>query len=367
MCRFVIDLKAILDNFSKAKKKLCNGVKICAVVKANAYGFGAEKIAKLLENQTDYFAVARLSEFLKLKKIGIKAPILILSPLLESDMKIAIKSGAEIVITSTETLLCAIKFAKEYQVQAKVHLKVDTGMNRYGFKDVNEFKSALKMIKRCRWIKLIGVCSHFYASDDETVKKQLYVFEKFRKITIKAGFKPIFHIASSAKLGDNSCQCDMVRLGIDLYSSDNHAFETQVLQIKQINCGECVSYGGTFRAEKDMKIAVCGAGYADGVCRKLSGVGKVTVNGKIAKIVGRICMDCFMIDVTNLDVVVGDKVYIFGKMQESCVSVCDIAKMCDTIPYEIYTGISARVKRVYHWGQYAGNFRKISWQKTCKS
>lgn len=366
MCRFVIDLKGILGNFNKAKKKLSENVKICAVVKANAYGFGVEKIAKLLDNQADYFAVARLSEYLKLKKIGIKTPILILSPLLEQDMQIAIKNGAEITIASFEGLLCAINYAAEHNLCAKVHLKVDTGMNRYGFKDLKEFKDALKIIKKSKSVVLVGVYSHFYDVCKDVLDKQFAIFERFQIITLKYKFKPVFHMASSSTLSNKDYQLDMVRLGIDLYLSDRHLFETEILQIKNIKCGERVSYGGTFTAKCDMKIAVCAGGYADGISRKLSCCGEVIINGKIAKIIGRVCMDCFMANITDIDAKVGDKVLIFGKMQENSISVCEVARKCGTIPYEMYTGISSRVKRVYHWGQYAGNFRKISWQKTYK-
>ncbi|MBQ7467083.1 MAG: alanine racemase [Clostridia bacterium] len=366
MCRFLIDLKAILDNFNKAKKKLGSGVEICVVVKANAYGFGAEKIAKLLEMQADCFAVARMSEFLKLKEYKIKKPVLILSPLLKNDMKIAIKNGAEITIASIESLLFALSYAKEQNTVAKVHLKVDSGMNRYGFKDLKEFKEALKLIKRSKYARLVGVYSHFADNAFDSAKSQFETFEAFKKIVLKSGLRPIFHMASSLALANKDYQLDMVRLGIDLYLSDRHSFETEILQIKTIKSGEKVSYGGTFVAENDMKIAVCGAGYADGVSRKLSSLGEVIVNGKKAEIIGRVCMDCFMIDINNVDAKVGDKVLIFGKMQENFISVCDVAKKCDTIPYEIYTGISARVKRVYHWGQYAGNFRKIQGQKAYK-
>ena len=139
MCRFVIDLKAILNNFNCAKGKLCPGVKICAVVKANAYGFGSEKIAKLLDKKADYFAVARLSEFLRLKKIGIKTPVIILSSLLENDMKVAIKNGAELTVSSVESLKAVNDYAKSNKIIANVHLKVDTGMSRFGFNDLKEF------------------------------------------------------------------------------------------------------------------------------------------------------------------------------------------------------------------------------------
>ena len=274
-------------------------------------------------------------------------------------MKVAIKNGAELTVSSVESLKAVNDYAKSNKIIAKVHLKVDTGMSRFGFNDFKEFKTALKLVKKCEFISVNGVYSHFYDSDDETLEKQYVEFEKYRLLALKCKIKPIFHMASSSVLANKKYQFDMVRLGIDLYLSENHSFETNILQIKNLKAGDKVGYGGTFKAQKNMKIAVCGAGYADGVCRKLSVIGSVLIGDKIVPIVGRICMDCFMVDVSNIDAKVGDKVLIFGKMRENYISVCEVAHKCDTIPYEIYTNISSRVKRVYWWGDYAGNFRKI--------
>ena len=248
MCRFIIDLKAVLDKFNDTKKRLNDGVKVCAVVKANAYGFGIEKITKLLENRVDYFAVARISEFLKIKKNGIKTPVLILSPLLDKDLKIAIKNGAEITVNSLQIAENIENIAKQNNMHAKVHVKVDSGMNRYGFKDFKEYKETLKFIKKGKNIELVGVYSHFYDSAEDVTDGQFDVFEKYKKAALRSKLKPIFHIASSATLSNKKYQLDMVRLGIDLYLSDKHSLESRVLQLKDVKCGERISYAGTFVA-----------------------------------------------------------------------------------------------------------------------
>lgn len=352
MCEFVINLKEILRSFDKAKSFLSKKTKMCVVVKANAYGFGAPKICQLLNIKADYFAVARLSEFLKIENIA-KKPVLILSPLFENEMKVAIEKGAELSIDSIEMLICANKIAGAKHKIAKVHLVLDTGMNRFGIKQLSELERFLCVLKEMKNVRLIGAYSHVYdATDAENVKLQREKFIAFKEVIIKNGFNPIFHFASSVPLKDKENQFDMVRLGFDEYYSETakHMFVARVLETKQVFKGEKISYSGTFVASKDMKIAICSAGYADGLPRKMSNMGEVLICGQKVPIVGRVCMDVFMCDISNvLGAKVGEKVVIFGCQKESSISVCQVAEICDTIAYEIYTGITERVKRVYKW------------------
>ena len=352
MCEFVVNLKEILKSFDKAKSNLKKGVKVCTILKANAYGFGARKICGLLKLKTDYFAVARLSEFLKIRDLTTK-PILILSPLNQNEIKVAIDQGGEISVGSVDNLKLVSAVAKNKHKVAKIHIVLDTGMNRFGFKSFTELEKMLDMAKELKNIQIVGAYSHIYdASNQESTIKQRDKFLEFKYQIEKHGFKPIFHFANSEGLKNKENQFDMVRLGFDLYfsASDCHMFRANVLEIKNVMCGENISYSQAYSAPSDMRIAICSAGYADGVPRCLSSKGKVIVCGKEAKIIGRVCMDVFMCDISNIESVrVGDEVVIFGKQKQSSISVCQVAQNCDTIAYEIYTGISDRVKRVYKW------------------
>ena len=353
MCVFRVDLKEILNNFNKVKSILDKKTKICVVAKANAYGFGIKKICSLLKLKADYFAVARLSEFLKIKELDIKKPILILSPLLENDMKVAIAQGAEIEISNLFMLEMANKIASRKKTLAKVHLKLDTGMSRYGIKDAKELCVILDKLKCMKNVELIGCFSHLcYAENKDISEKQREKFIEFKNIVKKYGFDPIFHLANSCGLKDKRNEFDMVRLGFDLYNSKSskHSFEANIVEIKTIKKEEGISYNHEFVANKDMKIAVCSAGYADGVPRTLSNKAKVLIGNKQCDVVGNVCMDAFMANISEVcHAKVGDRVIIFGSDKENSISVCEMAQICDTIPYEIYTRISDRVKRVYKW------------------
>lgn len=352
MCEFVVNLKEILFNFNQAKAKLKQGVKICVVLKANAYGFGAGKICELLNLKADYFAVARLSEFLKIEKIA-KKPVLILSPLEEKSLKVAIEKGAEVCISSLKELLLANKIAYRKNKIAKIHIAIDTGMNRFGFKTQKEVKEALKLLCKLKNIKVVGVFSHMFDAKNATETEiQRKKFLEFKKLFEKRKLAPLYHFSSSGGLKDCENQFDMVRLGFDLYNSKKnlHSLQTKVATIKEVSKGEHIGYANGFIASKDMKVAVCLAGYADGVPRMLSNSGDVLICGVRTRIVGNVCMDCFMCDISEIqNVKIGDSAVIFGAQKESSISVCEIATKCDTIAYEIYTGISERVKRVYRW------------------
>lgn len=352
MCEFVINLKEILKSFDKAKSYLKPNTKICVILKANAYGFGARKICELLKHKADYFAVARLCEFLKIKELT-KKPILILSPLFENEIKVAIENCADISVGSIENLKQVNLIAKAKHKTAKIHIVLDTGMNRFGIKTTNELETMLNLISEMKNVQVVGAYSHIYDADNvESTKNQRHVFLNFKLIFDKFGLKPIFHFANSEGLKTKENQFDMVRLGFDLYFSNLclHRLSAKILEIKEVFEGENISYSSTFKATKNMKIAICSAGYADGVPRCLSNCGEVLVGGIKARIVGRVCMDVFMVDVSeNESVKIGDEVVIFGSQKQSSISVCQLAEKCDTIVYEIYTGISERVKRVYKW------------------
>jgi len=347
MCEFVVDTKEILLNLKKAKNKLNVGTKICAVVKADAYGFGVKKIYELIKDKVDYFAVARLSEFLELKSFGLEKPCLILSPLFGEDLELAISQNAEITVSSCENIIEISEIAKKYQTKARIHLKVDTGMNRFGFNSITEFKKAVKQIKTQEYISVVGLYSHlFNAKNKETTMRQRTRFVFYKKILNKMQIDCVCHLSSSKGIIDKQNHFDMVRLGFDLYHSDNHKLTCNVVEIKKIKKGETVGYDGDYQAKKDMLIAVCSIGYADGLFRTMK-KSYVLINGIKCKILGNICMDSIMVDISKKQININNKVLIFGKSKEKHISVCDLAKVCDTIAYEIYASISKRVKRIY--------------------
>ena len=370
MCKFVVSTNEILDNLNKTRAKLPLQTRICAVVKANAYGFGLNKICNLLKSGVDYFAVARLNEFLKFKELEINKPCLILSPLTLKETIVAVKNGAEITVDNVEQVEALVQVCFNSDLKAKIHIKFDTGMNRYGVKEAEILKIMLKKIQECDKVQLIGCYSHLYEGKNENINRiQRQKFVRFRDIVKSFGFKAIFHLANSEGLKDVLNCYNMVRVGYDLYTaqSSEHKFVCDIREIKVVKKGETISYNSSFKAKKDMLIAVCSAGYADGVNRLLSKKGFVLINGQKAKILGNVCMDCFMADITQINTKIGDEVVIFGKSKEMAISVCEVAQLCGTIPYEIYTSISDRVKRVYQWRNHANYYWKISGKKVVKS
>ncbi|MBQ3048070.1 MAG: alanine racemase, partial [Clostridia bacterium] len=333
MCKFIVCNNEILDNLKEVKNNVNKNTLICAVVKADAYGFGLSKMCKLLSSRVDYFAVARLSEFLKYKELKIEKPCLILSPLQETEIAIAVKRGAEVTIDSFESLEYLIQVCNKNNIKAKVHLKIDTGMNRFGIKSVEKLQKILQKIKENAVIELVGCYSHlFCAEKTQNNKKQNEIFKRYKEIVLSYGFCPVFHMSNSLGLNDKSLTYDMVRVGYSLYTkkqNSEHKFVCEVALVKKVFKGETVGYSKTFKAKKDMIIAVCNAGYADGVKRALSNKGKVIIKNQFCDIVGSVCMDSFAVDVTKLDKVKkGDEVILFGKVKEMSISVCDLAKIC---------------------------------------
>lgn len=369
MCRFIVNLSEILDNLKNIKNSIPKATKVCAVVKANAYGFGMRKICFLLKSSVDYFAVARLGEFLKFKSYEINKPCLILSPLDAKDSSIAIKNNAEITISSDSDIDFINKMAVKYNTTAKVHIKIDTGMNRFGLKSKEQFCYILDKIKCLPNVELVGVYTHLAeGTNTDSNLKQSNLFDEYVEITKSYGFNPIFHFSNSYGYKCYDKVYDMVRVGFSLYGEKDiseHRFVSVIKEVKHIKKGETIGYNRLFEAQNDMTIAVCEGGYADGVNFLWNLNGRVLINGEYARIVGRICMDSFMVDITNIKSAnINSSVLIFGKSKEKYISPCDIASSCGTITLNIYTSISNRVKREYEWRNYASYNRKIQRKKT---
>lgn len=362
-----INLDALGCNFDAVREMLPENMKILAVVKANAYGHGAIGVAKFLEDKADYLAVAATDEALELRKNGVNCPILILGHIPYGDYDNIVKFKITPTISDFYEAELLSKAAVKAGATAPLHIAVDTGMNRIGFKCDDASVEEIKKIKELPNIRIEGVFSHLAAADmlDKTyTKMQAERFDDFVLKLENAGINaPIKHLYNSAAIADLEKKYDMVRQGIILYGlkpSDEVEFnninvpqpvmsmKTRVVQVKTLLAGESISYGCTYTTEKETRVATLCAGYADGVTRVLSNNGEVLIRGKRAKIIGRVCMDQFMVDVTDIpDVEAGDTATIFGTDGEETISVDEIAKKANTINYEIICNINSRVTRVY--------------------
>jgi alanine racemase len=356
-----INLNAISHNLNYYKSKLAPKTKMMVMVKAFGYGNGGFEIAKLLEHhKVDYLGVAFADEGISLKNAGITVPIMVLNPETTSFSAI-IQHQLEPEIYSIKGLKAFLKIAEQKKLQHfPIHIKIDTGMHRLGFEEEN-LPELIQILKGNDAVQIKSVLSHMATSDDlkhdAFSKSQIALFEKLStQLQTELKIKPIRHILNTSGITNYPLAAyDMVRLGIGLYGISNDAEEQKELenvgtlksvisQIRTINAGESVGYGRRFIAETETKIATIPIGYADGIRRSWGqGAGYVTINGKKAKIIGSICMDMLMVDVSNIDCKEGHTVIIFGENP----TVNFIAKQLNTIPYEILTSISQRVKRVF--------------------
>ena len=359
-----VNLTAIHHNLNFYRSKLNQSTLILAMVKAQSYGGGIVEMAQFLETQhINYFGVAYADEGVTLRENGITKPIIVMNP--ESDaFNDIITNKLEPSIYSLEILDQFISTLIRHNIKAyPIHLKLDTGMNRLGFlkTDLNELTAQLKVQPE---VYIKSVFSHLSVADnleeEAFTNKQIKRFKSYsNQIQKELGYSYIEHIAnSSATLNYSNSHFNMVRIGIGMFGLvdgiyKNHledvlTFETQISQIKQISKGDSVGYGRTFIAKSQITIAIIPVGYADGLRRELSqGKWQFIINKQSAPIIGNICMDMCMIDITNLDCEVGQSVQIFGREN----SIVKMSKLLNTIPYEIISSISNRVHRIYTKGK----------------
>ncbi len=357
-----INLNAISHNLSYYRSKLQPETKLMVMVKAFGYGNGGFEIAKLLEHhKTDYLGVAFADEGISLKSAGIKLPIMVLNPEATSFPAI-IQHELEPEIYSLKGLSAFIEIAKEKNLRDfPIHIKIDTGMHRLGFEE-EQLPELIAALKTNASVKVKSILSHMAASDDlehhEFALEQIALFERLSAQMIsQLQINPIRHILNTSGIEHYpQAQYDMVRLGIGVYGISNDPAEQKFLetvgtlksvisQLRTIGKSESVGYGRRFIATKETKIATIPIGYADGISRHWGNqIGFVTISGKKAPIVGSICMDMLMADCTGIECSEGDRVIIFGESP----SVVFMASALQTIPYEILTSISQRVKRVFY-------------------
>ena len=358
--RLEISLPACLDNYKYFRSKLETSTKLLVLVKANAYGHGAVEFASLMVDAgADYLAVAYPIEGVELRDAGIKTPIMVLTAGTDFFNEI-IDNGLEPGIPNLSSLkaLCEV-LAERGVTDFPVHIKLDTGMHRLGFMS-EEIEELSAFLKNNTQVRVKSVYSHLAAADDpendEFTHLQASLFiANADKLTEAIGYKPLYHLLNSAGIERfPQYQFDMVRLGIGIYGvsaipgnrlSPVASFKCKVLQIKSLKPGDgTIGYGRRGQiAPEGTVIATIPVGYADGVDRHLScGKGYFTVNGHRVPTIGNICMDMSMLDVTGLDVKVGDTVTIFGEDP----SISDLAEVLGTIPYEILTSVPRRIERV---------------------
>jgi Alr-MurF fusion protein len=357
-----INLNALTHNLKEYRRNLQPGVKVMAMVKAFAYGSGGAEIAGNLEfNKVDYLAVAYTDEAVELRKAGISLPIMVMNPD-ENSFNAIVEHALEPNIFSLSLLMQFNDFVIKQGLDSfSIHLEMETGMNRLGF-EKDEIEDLIKILNEDSGLVCQSVFTHLAASESESLDDFTnQQFDLFTKICnkLEEGLNKSFirHIANSAAIIRHPCmQLDMVRLGIGLYGVENDQtgklkletvaeLRSTIAQIKKINKGESVSYNRKSIVKRDSIIATVRIGYADGFPRSLgNGKGKMWVNGKFAPVIGSVCMDMTMLDVTDIqDVKEADGVIVFGKV----LPVQQLASWADTIPYEIMTGISQRVKRIY--------------------
>ena len=358
--RLEINLNGCLENYRYFRSRLEASTKLLVLVKANAYGHGAVQFASLMEEAgADYLAVAYPIEGIELRQAGIKSPVMVLTAGTDSFEQI-VNYGLEPGIPNMYSLrvLCDV-LQKRGINDFPIHIKIDTGMHRLGFMS-DELPELMDFVKECRNVKIKSVYSHLAAADDpdcdDFTLGQIRLFrENADKLIAALGYKPLYHILNSAGIERfPEYQFDMVRLGIGIYGvsalpgnqlSTVASFKCKVLQIKTLKPGDgTIGYGRHGKiADGGTVIATIPVGYADGLDRHLScGKGRFLVNGHRVPTIGNICMDMTMLDVTGLDVKVGDTVTIFGEAP----TITELAEILGTIPYEILTSVPRRIERI---------------------
>ncbi len=366
-----VDLDAICENHKNLRRALPSGVKCAAVIKADAYGHGARRVARLLEREVDYFAVAMTDEAEELRLDGIRRPILVLAHTPAGDLP---RLAGYNIDASVSTLGEAEEISAYAAPRGKtvgVHIALDTGMTRIGFPCTDAAVADICRAAALPGIELRGVFSHFADADSADMSytglQSARFFEMTEKLAAAGLHIPIRHLCNSAgAVSPLTEKFDMVREGILLYGiapsaetdlsrlgslSPAMSLRTHISNLRRVPAGTPISYGCTYVTARESVIATIQAGYADGVPRALSNRGEIIIKGQRAPIVGRICMDQLMADVTDIaHVGVGDTVTIFGRDGGELITAEETAARAGTIAYELVCGISKRVPRVYTEG-----------------
>jgi len=360
-----VDLRALEFNYRQIKKRIPADVKLLAVVKADAYGHGAIPVSLRLEKLgVEYLGVAIPEEGVELRKGGVKTPILVLGGIFGEEVEQIFRFHLTPVIFKKDSLEVLSREAERRRRKVKVHLKVDTGMGRLGV-PLNHWPDFLREVRRFPRIEAEGILSHFSMTDEEKefTQNQWSAFQGAVAIAQELGISSRYlHMASSATLtAFPAYAARLVRPGIMLYGSyPSPAFrtliplkpvmtlKTRIHFLKSVPPGTRISYGGTFKAKRESLIATLPIGYADGYSRHLSNHGEVLIHGKRVPVVGKICMDFIMVDVTDIPrVSAGDEVVLMGRQGKEQITPEEIAEKINSISYEVLCLIGKRVPRIY--------------------
>lgn len=360
--KMLVSMKTLMENAKALRARVPESVKMLCVVKADAYGHGAVPFALELEKEglADAFAVAMVEEAKQLRDAGVEKMIVILGGACEESLREAVRLKASQAVYDVDSLKVLQDEAAKRGIRAKAHLKVDSGMSRIGVRNMTELEALLAAWKECRDVEMEGCFTHFCVSDSdpEFTDRQDAVFCCMLERIHEAGFSPIAHAAASTAMLDPRHQHDMVRAGIGLYGSCmpemgeelRHAqtLVTRPVRIETIQPGDTVGYGRTFRAERETVVMTLPIGYGDGYPRILSNCADVLVHGRRARIIGRVCMDMLMADVTEIPgVTVEDEVVLMGRQGDECITPDELAERAQTIPYEIMLGFLPRIPREF--------------------
>jgi len=371
-----IDENSLENNVAFLKKKMGEKVIISAVVKANAYGHGIEQIVPLFEKHgINHYSVFSYGEAIRVyKHLSKPQTIMIMGWIPDENMNDVIKKGMEFFIFNIERLQTAIAHAKHLNIKARIHLEAETGMNRSGL-SVNELQRAISLIKENeKYINVIGFCTHLAGAEsitnDSRIKKQIKNYHKMLTLLETSGITPQYkHVANSAaSFIYPKTKMDIVRIGIMLYGFwpstevfiqyiNNRvnktdplerilSWKSQIMSVKEVKCGEFISYGTSFLAQAPVKTALIPVGYSSGYSRSLSNKGRVLIRGQRCSVIGVVNMNMIIADISNMpDAQVGDEVVIIGKQAELEIKVTSFRNISDELNYEVLAHLSGSIKR----------------------
>lgn len=360
-----IDLDAVEYNYRNTRAKLPDGVKLLGVIKADAYGHGAVEIARFLEGKCDFFGVACIEEAVELKNAGIATPVIILGRVFPWDYETVVKYDIRIPVFSYEDAKALSDESVKQNRITDFHFCIDTGMSRIGFQVNEDSADVCKTIVDLPNIRAEGLFSHFATADESDLSKAIAQRDKYKKFVAMLASRgieiPVKHLNNSAGIMNFNEFFDMCRMGIILYGlyPSNEvdpsllsikpvmSWHTKISHIKVLDSGREISYGGTFKTDKPTKIATIPVGYADGYPRCLSNIGRVLINGKFADITGRVCMDQFMVNVSNIECNIGDDVVLVGRQGDEELTMEEVSEMAHSFNYELPCRVARRVPRVY--------------------
>ena len=357
-----VNLKSLAFNLNQVKKVLSAKTMILATIKADGYGHGLIPVArKLAASKVDYFGVASIDEGIKLRAAGIKIPVLILGLFFKNDIAPLFDYELTPTICSYDLALELDRRGQRLAQRIKVHIKVDTGMGRIGLTEQEALK-LIRRIHRLKFIEIEGIFTHFALADinQKFTADQINSFSRLiLQLETEGIHIPLAHAANSmGVLAYRQSHFNMVRPGLVLYGLYPRpglkinlkpvlSLKTKVMYVKKVPKGCGISYGHSYITKKKTTIITLPIGYGDGYPRNLSNIGPILVKGKRFKISGRVCMDQIMVDVGNLKVRLGDEAVLIGTQAKGRISAEELARYCNTIPYEIVCGLGSRIPRVY--------------------